>query len=759
MAKITAVQQNFSAGQVSEKLLSRINLDVYYNSVQRMINFIGDPQGQARFSDGTMYAANSSANNKARLIRFQFNTEQAYMIELTDQRARFFKDNAIMTESAQSITNITTASPGVFTITGHGYSNGDEVYLSGVTGQTSLNGKFYIIANSTTNTFELTDFDGNAINITTASSGGTAARVVALTTPWVEADLFQLKTAQTNDTLYITHPSYAPRTITRTSATSFSISTPTFTGTFTFASTDNYPRSVAFHEQRLVFGGTNNDPQKLFFSVSASYTDFTTGTGADDAMSFVIASKEVNQINWLASASNFLVAGTFGAEFIVKGGSDDDAITPTSINVRPVSFNGVDDQEPVLLDNHILYTQRDKQTVRSFEFDALQDSFVSVNRTLLSDEIANSNIVQMGYQQGRPSIVYCVLGNGNMAGMVFEPREKVSGWHVYDREYDIESVATIYEASGPDQVWVSGKLTIGANTHRHIDYMATQPTVPKLFDYFTGAANRDSDDAAWRLAMFEVQKQLIFMDSALTLDGSDQSVTMDPAAAATTVGSTGVTFTAGGSLFSSDDVGRQIWAKDKLGRAKITTYNSATEVECTILVAFEDADSMAAGSWYLTSNEISNLDHLEGKEVAVLTDGGVVEDLSVSSGSITLPNDQQASVVSVGLGYNGTIVSNDIEAGGQNGPAQTKPKNINQLGFRFLNTLGAMFGTDIYDLEKIEFRSSDDLTDRPPPLFSGIKTEPMTDDWSEQKQFIVRQERPLPCIIQSVVAYMETNDT
>lgn len=56
-------------------------------------------------------------------------------------------------------------------------------------------------------------------------SGGSPVEIV---TPYLEAHLFQLKFAQSADTLYIAHPKYAPRKLTRTSHTSWTLSTLTF---------------------------------------------------------------------------------------------------------------------------------------------------------------------------------------------------------------------------------------------------------------------------------------------------------------------------------------------------------------------------------------------------------------------------------------------------------------------------------------------------------------------------------------------------
>jgi hypothetical protein len=86
-------------------------------------------------------------------------------------------DGTGVTEQAiasQTITAATDASPNVYTLTSHGFSNGDFVFISGETGSTTANG-LRIIASKTDNTFQLTDPAGTAIN-----SDGTFAGTVLI---------------------------------------------------------------------------------------------------------------------------------------------------------------------------------------------------------------------------------------------------------------------------------------------------------------------------------------------------------------------------------------------------------------------------------------------------------------------------------------------------------------------------------------------------------------------------------------------------
>src|ERR1041385_7164434 len=88
---------------------------------------------------------------------------------------------------------------------------------------------------------------------------------------------------------------------------------------------------------------------------------------------------------------------------------------------------------------------------------------------------------------------------------------------------------------------------------------------------------------------------------------------------------TSVIVTSSSSYFSSNDVGQRIRSIDldgvTVGELKITGYTSSTIVIGMIKYSF-DALYYYGGTWGVSVNNISGLDHLEGKTVTVLADGG-----------------------------------------------------------------------------------------------------------------------------------------
>jgi hypothetical protein len=96
---------------------------------------------------------------------------------------------------------------------------------------TELNGRWVRVVATTTNTFQALDqVDGSNINSTsygTYVSGGTAARVYEIATPYAEADLFRVKFVQSADVLTLVHPDYVVQELRRSGATSWALSNAT----------------------------------------------------------------------------------------------------------------------------------------------------------------------------------------------------------------------------------------------------------------------------------------------------------------------------------------------------------------------------------------------------------------------------------------------------------------------------------------------------------------------------------------------------
>jgi hypothetical protein len=196
--------------------------------------------GGATNRPGSEFVGEVKDSTKAvRLIKFVFNNDQTYVLEFGHQYMRVIQEGAYIVEASQSFTAFNgfggPFGEEKFLCTGHGYSVGDELYLSGIPiyEADDLNGGIFVVSAVLTNSFGLTYKDGTSLNGFGAWDGdditaGSVARVYKLTTTYDEADLADLQIVQSADVITIVHPDYPPRELARVSNTNWTITDITF---------------------------------------------------------------------------------------------------------------------------------------------------------------------------------------------------------------------------------------------------------------------------------------------------------------------------------------------------------------------------------------------------------------------------------------------------------------------------------------------------------------------------------------------------
>jgi hypothetical protein len=205
-------------------------------------------------------------------------------------------------------------------------------------------------------------------------------------------------------------------------------------------------------------------------------------------------------------------------------------------------------------------------------------------------------------------------------------------------------------------------------------------------------------------------------------------------------------------------------AEDQVYLSVKRTINSSTVRHIVFMKSIyfnqnvADAFYVDSGITYSGSatTSITGLNHLEGETVQILADGSTHADKVVSSGSVTL--DRSASKVHVGLSYNSLVETMRLEAGADDGIAQGKVKRIHGATVRFLDTVGAEVGPDTSNLDRIPFRDSSMSMDTAVPLFNGDKEISFPSGYDNDSQVVVRQNQPLPMTIVAIMRRSNTFD-
>lgn len=649
-----------NGGEWSPLMYGRVDLAKYQNASRRMINMIPLAQGPATHRPGSRHMAATRSNAYARLLPFMFNTEQAYVIEATAGKFRF-------------------------------YMNRGQII-----------------------------------------SGGTAYEVA---TPYAEADLDRVKWCQSDDVLYLWHPNYAPRKLSRTGHTAWTVteydpqdgpyldentSTTTLTpsattgtititasatteinGTAGFKATDvgrqirikngspskwgwakitavgsstsvtaevkgtlagtdavktwrlgawsqttGWPACGCIHDDRVWSAGSRTKPNTFWGTVPGDYENFSPsdpdGTvAADHGITVTLSDDGVHSILWISSGE-VLTAGTRGGEYLIRPGSNGDVLTPDNITAKMSTTKGCADAMPVQVDAAVLFIQSSRRKLHEFAYNFESDGYRSPDLTRLASHIGRAKFKAICIQKEPWGIVWGIRDDGMLVALTYLREEQVIAWsrHPMGGVFNggqavVESIVTI-PGDGQDELWMAVKRTINGQTVRHVESLE--------YEFWPEDETAPPVDA-------------VFMDAAATYRGAPATV-------------------------------------------------------------------------------ISGLDHLEGQSVVYLADANLGY-ATVTGGSITL--DYPYSVVHVGLYAKALYETMNLEYATNNGTTVGRVKRITEAVVRLWSTYAAKIGPDESSLEYTGVG-----------MLSGDQVVTFTADWNRQTRVLVVQEHPLPITVTGI---------
>jgi len=576
MPNVSIPLTSFAGGEWSPRLHGRVDIEKYGVSCEVLKNMILYTHGGATRRPGLEYIEDAKSNS-VRLIPFEYNREQAYVLEFGSSYIRFFR-------------------------------NGGQV-----------------------------------------TSGGIPVEVA---TAYTSAEIWDISFCQLNDVLYLAHPNHYPRKLERTGPDTFTITTLTLTEAAPADkklgwSAGNYPRVVTFNNNRLIFAGSNNKPQTIWYSAVSNFTNFDFSiTTSDAAYNISILSPQNNAIQWITPAQS-LLTGTTGGEYAVTS-SQNTALSTTS--QRQSNFGSTSGRTQ-LIGNEVIYVSRDGKKLRGMTYSYESESFKSPELSLFSEHLTRPGIKEYDFQQNPDGVLWIVMRDGTFAGMTYLKDHAVQGWHRHETDGDVRSVCVI-EGAEQSEVW----MAVFRNDATRIERMMP-----------------------------------VFQES------------------------------------------------------------NPDSLQCAYL------DSFLSAEFFEPTDELSGLDHLEGKEVHVLGDGLWLESRIVEDGSITLS--RPCYKVVVGLPYEWEITPLRPEGGSPKGFSQGKNKTINDITVRFENSAGVnhrIYGQDKSAL--IPSRKIGDTLGDPISLFSGDKNIKMFNGWNNEGQISLFGSSPFPATILMISSQVTVND-
>lgn len=490
MADLRAYQPAFTAGVLSPALHARVDLAKYQTGLKTGRNLFIHAHGGASNRPGFEFINEvKDSARKARLIPFQFNTSQSYILEFGHSTMRVYRNGGLVlsaglpyeiatpwdetlvgsivfAQEADVMYLCTTstaprklsrladdnwlletvtfapqiAAPSTPTVTKPGDTSGDPGYtptvyrykvaaVSDETGEEGLPSAF----GSVTNDLSLV---GGLNRVAWAAVTGAGRYIVYKEDNGVYGYIGGTSGLQFDDENISPDLADTPQ----------SARNP-------FVGAGNYPRCVSFVEQRLVFASSANDPQAVWMSQSANYENFGTSSPAkaSDAVTFRIKARQVNEIRSILPVKAMMLL-TSAAEWLVSGGSQSDAISPSAIKIDNQGYRGSSTIQPVVVGNTILFAQARGGVVRDFSYEFANDAYTGKDLTILARHFfANKNIISWDFAQAPNSIAWVVLDSGLLVSLTYMREHEVWAWTDHASAGGVfEGVAVV--AEGNDDV-------------------------------------------------------------------------------------------------------------------------------------------------------------------------------------------------------------------------------------------------------------------------------------------------------------------
>lgn len=740
---ISATQASFTGGEWSPSLHARVDLAKYATATRTMRNMFPHPHGGCSNRPGFEFLVATKTHAKtSRLVPFQFSVVQSYVLEFGDQYVRFVKDGGQIV-SAKTITGAANNGAGLIRIssTAHGFQTGNTVTVASVAGTTEANGT-WIVTVIGADTYDL---QASAF-VHAYTSGGTGTAIVEVSTPYIEADLPLLKFEQSADVLYITHPSYEPRKLSRSSHTAWTLSTITFAP------------SIAAPTGLSASGGVGKT-----YAVTA-----VTADGIESIPSSTAASTNSNTLSWTAStgAVEYNIYESVNSVFqhVGKSGTVSYAIPASYVLNADISapkatnpFSGAGNYPGVsaFFDQRLIFGRTNNKPQSIFgsvvgDFENMNVSSPIKDDDAFNFTINSSQVNEIRWMMALSDLIIGTSGAewklapGGQTNAVTPTSVKLSPqsrWGVADIQPILVGNSVLF-VDGSTKKVRDLLYSLEKDGYDGSDLTIMAQHFFETYGIKEWAYQRHPDSIIWAVRTDGTLTGLTYQKEHQVF-GWHRHDTAGTFESITTIQ------TSGGASEVYCVVNRTIGGATKRYIERLHSRTFATVADSF----FVDSGLTYSGA---SATVISGLSHLEGKAVAVLADGNVADGLTVSGGTITIPN--AAVKVHVGLPFVCDLETLGFEYATRTGTLQDKMRRIVSVVMRFKETRSCWIGPDADHLDEVKFRDSEDYG-LPTAVFTGDKevlAGPPAD--ARQGRLFMRVTDPLPVTVQAVIARMDNGE-
>ena len=543
------------------------------------------------------------------------------------------------------------------------------------------------------------------------------------------------------------------------------------------------PKTGVVYQQRLLIGNITDDEEAILASRPAFQNNFYRDRpyDADSALKFKSGTSGKASVLRMVENDGLIVFTNVGV-FVSVGSLSIDNIALEKKGNWIIDEN----VEPLAVPGGVFFVDKSTNSVRQLIYSQDILTYQSLDQSIFSDHLFKESIItSWAYQSGVVPMIIVTFNDGTFASFTYHYEHQMRAWTRHDSVYPVESV--IGTGVADSTFFVTNKSGV-----RQIEV-----TLPRHTPAATILSNPDYKMFSSHAFMDAIKTYSYLLNDSLV--GTDV-FTLTPVVANTWDGDltldcgTSALLTTGGATAYLDDAGdvgavHRVFASD--GTAiDLTITARASNNSVTVTPDFEYPSTEASSfRLYQTFSSINNLDHLEGEQISLLTDGAVAKSpnndienygtTTILLGVLILPKPSEAEVAEVGrhaIVIAGRPITADIKTLNistvSQQPTLIESININKLYIRVHKTRGlyvsnefpeeaenGVDGSSVLGMENLDIyqvpRGNDILGNRFLAAQSKRIEQVLKGSWKSQGQIALRQVDPVNFEILSIIPDVE----
>ena len=408
---------DFTAGEISEKLSGRVDLELYYKGCSKLRNFLPMIQGGVRRRPSTQYVGEVAG--KCRLIPFCPSKNTAYLLEFTHLVLRIWHNDELMVfgdpgEETSEIASPYTAAQ----IADIQYAQThDRIFFAHRGHKPRM-----LILGAGEFTWQQMEMITNADKTKPFNSSGNYPRAVAFL----------------NSRLWFAGTDAEPATL-------WASALPE-SGSPVNYENHTYYKTVTTTTLEPTEPETWEDPELPEHEWVTRQNNITTDA---HAIKITLGSEKNEEIQWMIGRHH-LVVFTSSGEWTISGD-----ITALSQFAQLQTRYGASGFQGELMNDAVLFVQSDHKRIREYYYLSQEGTYMSPDLVFAADHITQVGIESIAMQRAPEPHLYAVLGNGELAVLTYNRMYGVTAWSVWSSADAIVEDVAILDSSDGEEVYIS----------------------------------------------------------------------------------------------------------------------------------------------------------------------------------------------------------------------------------------------------------------------------------------------------------------